>query len=106
MLARWPFLRSGWHPKTQELLYTNSKEVISTLEKHPEFANWQASVKRAGDRQSEQLDRERRWAKLQRFIQTCEAVIQRENLNRAGDEFTKQKLKDLEVLERSALLVR
>jgi hypothetical protein len=69
------------NPGAIELLTTRSQEFITAIEQHPRYEEYRAQV----DEAERVPDPQKRRVKFERFVNTAEDVILRENLRRLGD---------------------
>ena len=104
LIIHWPFLKNPWHPQTHSLVTDQSEDVVRFIEEQSGFPAWKRFVDRAGKLRSQDLERERKWAKTQRFILTAKSIVRAENLRReASDEVLKQ-YEQMMQLENSVLI--
>jgi len=82
LFVRWPFLQNAWHPDTHSLLTKDSDDVVKFIEGQSGFATWKRMMDRAKSLRTQDLEKERKWAKTQRFVLTAKSIVRAENLRR------------------------
>lgn len=78
---RWPELANVLNPGAVELLTTRSQSFVAAVEQHPSYRQYRELQEQV----SRRPDPEKRRTKFERFINTAEDIILRENLKRLGD---------------------
>jgi hypothetical protein len=99
LIERWPFLSTAWHPQTVQLISSRPDEVIHAVQGHADYGDWQRLKSRLDQARAKDLDRERRWAKVQRFLLIAKGIVRAENFAREADDELKaayQQILDLE----------
>lgn len=101
LFARWPFLQNAWHPETHSLLTKESDSLVHFIEGQSGFAAWKRMMDRAKSLRTQDLEKERKWAKLQRFILTAKSVVRAENLRREGTPDVVKRYEEILQIENS-----
>ena len=74
MAARWPFLKTAWHPETQKVLAGDRPEVVEAIRKHPSFKTWQRLVGEIEGLRTRMMDLERDVKRLERVKRLVETI--------------------------------
>jgi len=72
--ARWPFLKTGWHPETHRVLAGDRPEVIEAIRAHPSFKTWQRLAREVKELQTRITDSERTVKRLERVKRLAETI--------------------------------
>ena len=103
LIVRWPFLNNPWHPETHTLVANESDDVVKFIEGQSGFVAWKRLVDRAKTLRTQDLNKERKWAKAQRLILTAKSIVRAENLRREGSAELVDRYEQLLRLENSVL---
>lgn len=85
LLAEYPELAGPWNAAGREIVDSQPDALVSLIESHPRFEEWERLETEAADLEAQRLDLERRWAKCQRLLRTLETVALANNLPLAAD---------------------
>lgn len=103
LFLRWPFLRNAWHQETHALLANPDGEFVTFVESHPSYHSWRRGRDRIESLRKLDLQKERQWAKVERFLLSATSVVRAENLKRDGNADLIARYQALLDLENSSL---
>lgn len=103
LFDRWPFLRNAWHQDTHGLLADDAGQFVTAVESHPSYNSWRRGRDRLESLRKLDLQKERQWAKIQRFLLCATSVVRAENLKRDGNTDLLARYQALLDLENSSL---
>jgi len=85
LLAEYPELAGPCNAAGRAILDSQPEAVVSLIESHSRFEEWERLETESADLEAQRLDLERRWAKCQRLLRTLETVALAHNLPLAAD---------------------
>lgn len=103
VLDRWPFLQNPWHPQAHVLLTSRSDELLAYLQAQPNFSSWDRLRDRIDAMKKSDLDREKRWARLQRLLLTARTILWAEELDASSSPEVQDQYRNILALEDSVL---
>ena len=104
--ARWPFLRSGWHPQTAEAIAKNDPQIWDALKSNPSFDEWSRNRIALEESRTRLAGFEKRERKIERLIRLAETIVLADNLEKSGTESLKKRYQALRKLEDSFLIAQ
>ncbi len=104
VVAKFPELRNAWRPDAHELLRTKGEEVTKFIQSQAAFQAFQSAHAKAESLRAEALEKERQWARLQRFLRVLEDVVLEANLRKFCEEKVVARYDRIRALEHEPFL--
>jgi len=96
VFSRWPELNNPWNPVVADLLLNDSETVVSMVENHRMYKEFDAMSKKIDERSNDSFDLDKRWVKCKRLIQTLENIARAANIVEVADEETIARFRKLQ----------
>jgi hypothetical protein len=93
--TKWPEFGTPWHPRTQEILKSDSPEVIKAIESHDQYKQFNKLAEQLEAVSIKSLDLDRRWVKCQRFLRTAEDIALAANLTKFAPAEVQERYNEL-----------
>lgn len=99
LVLRWPEIKSPWHPRNQQTLTEERDAVIALIEKHPDYRLFTELGVRMGQASQQELDMNKSYAQIQRFVHLAENIAYAGNLPRVAKPEEVKRYEQLKALE-------